>query len=130
MSPRVLIAEDNPGLARVMAFNMKSKGLTVVVAHRGDDAWQMLQQEDFSLLVSDYEMPGMDGITLVRAIRKVERLAHLPVILITGRQMELETNALQAELAIEAIFPKPFSPLKVLALAESILTNSLPISSS
>jgi CheY-like chemotaxis protein len=107
---RVLVADDNPAMAKVIAFNLSAVGFETTVAKNGRMAWEMLEAEPFDLLITDYQMPEMDGRELVRTIRDCPRLRQLPVIMLTAKELELETSMASDELQLISILQKPFSP--------------------
>ena len=77
---KILIAEDNPGLARVLSFKFKACGFTPITCADGQLAWEMFQNEDVSAVVSDQEMPRMTGVELCANIREVN--ANIPLFLV------------------------------------------------
>ena len=105
---RVLIAEDNPGLARVLSFKFKSSGFDPITCGNGKLAWETFQTESFAAVISDQEMPYMTGIELCQKIREVN--PDVPFFLVTGRQLELVSSGAADGLNITSIFAKPFSP--------------------
>ncbi len=118
---RVLVAEDNAGLAHVMSFNLRALGLEVAVAVNGQIAWEMAQAQTFDLIVTDHEMPRLTGIELCTRLRQLPEYATTPIIMVTARELELDLKNLRDELSIGAIFAKPYSPAKVKAKAEELL---------
>ncbi|NND99720.1 MAG: response regulator [Pirellulaceae bacterium] len=120
---KILIAEDNPGLARVLSFKFKSCGFTPITCGDGQLAWEMFQQEDVLAVVSDQEMPRMSGVELCTMIRDVD--AQIPFFLVTGRQLELSSSDAVAALNITNIFAKPFSPGSVVSAVESAIAGSV-----
>ena len=84
---KILIAEDNPGLARVLAFKFKSSGFDPITCANGKLAWETFQEEQFAAVLSDQEMPYMTGIELCQNIRAIDH--EIPFFLVTGRQLEL-----------------------------------------
>lgn len=109
----VLIAEDNPGLARVLSFKFKSCGYSPLVCADGQLAWEAFQNNEVVAIVSDQEMPRMSGVELCRNVRSKNR--DIPFFLVTGRQLELSTTGVEEELRINQVFGKPFSPADVIA---------------
>jgi len=81
---RVLIADDSITTRTLERNILEQQGYQVLLATHGEEAWQRLQQEPIDLLISDAEMPQLDGFALTRRIRHSERLRHLPVILVTS----------------------------------------------
>ena len=117
--PIVIIAEDNPGLARVLSFKLKSSGLQPLICADGEFAWEAFESNQVAAILSDQEMPRLSGVELCRRIRSVDR--RIPFFLVTGRQLELADQGLEEELGIHQIFGKPFSPADVVqAVHEAI----------
>jgi len=83
---QLLVAEDSITSRSLMKSILESAGFQVVTAVDGMDAWQTLQHHDFAALISDIEMPGLDGFSLTEKVRSDSRLAHLPVVLVTALQ--------------------------------------------
>jgi CheY-like chemotaxis protein len=110
---RILIVDDNPAMAKVISFNLGAAGYETVVASDGQVAWEVLQQEHFDFLVTDYQMPRMDGRTLVRTIRENSRYRRLPVIMLTAKELELDGAMASDELQLISILQKPFSPAEL-----------------
>ena len=119
----ILIAEDNPGLARVLSFKFKSCGFTPLACADGQLAWESFQNESGILaVVSDQEMPRMTGVELCQNIRQVN--TDVPFFLVTGRQLELSTTGIVEQLNISEIFAKPFSPAKVVSAVEAAISTA------
>lgn len=82
----VLVAEDSITSRTLLKNILESSGCRVRTAIDGSDALSLLKTEEFDIVVSDVEMPGVDGFELTAAIRRDKRLAELPVILVTGME--------------------------------------------
>lgn len=121
-SPVVVIAEDNPGLARVLSFKFKSSGFTPIVCSDGQIAWEAFQSNDPVAVISDQEMPRMSGVELCRSVRAEN--ATIPFFLVTGRQLELSNTGIIEELGITKIFGKPFSPADVIAAVNHAINGT------
>ena len=67
---------------------LEAAGFEVLIAADGEDAWQILQAQGVDLVVTDVEMPRMDGFALTEAIRGSKRLRDLPVILVTALESD------------------------------------------
>jgi CheY-like chemotaxis protein len=115
---RVLVVEDNRVMADVMRFNFDRAGFDAVVAGNGKAAWELLQAEAFQLLVTDYQMPEMDGRELCLRIRAEPRFAKLPIILLTGKGLEIDRDGVTRELGVSLVMYKPFSPRQLVAIAQ------------
>lgn len=120
--PVVLIAEDNPGLARVLSFKFKSCGFAPIVCADGQLAWEAFQANAPVAVISDQEMPRMSGVELCRNVRSQD--PSIPFFLVTGRQLELSTTGVGEELKITKIFGKPFSPADVIAAVSDAINET------
>ena len=81
---KILIADDEPITRNVLRFQLEGWGHTVVEAENGLWAWELLQTLDCHLVITDWNMPEMTGIELIRKIRKSDRPGYLYVILLTS----------------------------------------------
>jgi two-component system chemotaxis sensor kinase CheA len=96
---RILLAEDTLTTRELERSILETAGYSVLVARDGADAWQLLQDQTVDVVVSDVNMPRMDGIALCRAIRSSPRHAGLPLVLVTSlaspddRRQGLEAGA-------------------------------------
>ena len=114
-SPLVMVVDDSLTVRRVMQRLLQREGYRVVLAKDGLDAIEKLAGERPAVLLSDIEMPRMDGFDLVRNVRADERLAALPVIMITSR-IASKHRELAATLGVEHYLGKPFAEDELLAL--------------
>lgn len=81
---RILVADDSMTTRALEQSVLEAAGFEVATAVDGADAWRQLLESGTDLLVSDIEMPNMDGLTLTRTVRTSERFANLPVVLVTS----------------------------------------------
>jgi len=81
---RILYAEDSSFYAQLVKNYLESAGYEVEIAEDGLSAWERLQHEHFDLLITDIEMPRMNGIELVKKVRSEERFRGLPVMVLTS----------------------------------------------
>jgi EAL domain-containing protein (putative c-di-GMP-specific phosphodiesterase class I) len=104
---RVLVAEDEPPLARLITRVLVSAGYDVVSVGDGNAAVEAVQRGGFDAILSDIQMPGMSGVDVLRAVR--EHDLDVPVLLMTASP-RVETAALAVELGALQYLIKPFSP--------------------
>jgi two-component system chemotaxis sensor kinase CheA len=81
---QVLVADDSVTSRTLEKNILTAAGYGVTVACDGDEAWEMLRTTSIDLLISDVDMPGIDGVELVRRLRADERFRSLPVVLVTS----------------------------------------------
>ncbi|MEM1069342.1 MAG: response regulator [Planctomycetota bacterium] len=118
----IIIAEDNPGLARVLSFKFQASGFQPLICRDGQYAWDAFQEGNIAAILSDQEMPRMSGIEFCRKVRSVD--SDVPFFLVTGRQLELANRGLESELNIRQIFGKPFSPAEVVRAVQEAIDES------
>ncbi|MBX7201197.1 MAG: response regulator, partial [Rhodospirillaceae bacterium] len=85
---RLLVADDSVTTRTLVKSILEASGYEVIDAPDGMNAWQLLQEKGADLVVSDVEMPKMDGFALTEAIRGSKRLREVPVILVTALESE------------------------------------------
>jgi chemotaxis protein histidine kinase CheA len=114
---RILVADDSHTARALAKSALLSAGYEVELAVDGLDAWNRLQRDDFLVLVTDVQMPNMDGFELTRRVRADARFARLPVVIVTTRSTREDIDcglsvgadeyvvkgALQREQLIEAV---------------------------
>jgi DNA-binding response OmpR family regulator len=85
---RLLLAEDDRSLTEVLERGLREEGYRVDVAHRGDDAFHLLQIYDYAAAVLDWRMPGMLGDEIVRRVRRLD--LPVPILMLTARDTTSE----------------------------------------
>ncbi len=85
---RLLVVEDSVTTRTLMKSILETAGYEVLIAIDGQHAWQLLPEAAADLVVSDVDMPRMDGFKLAEAIRSSPRFAYLPVVLVTARETD------------------------------------------
>ena len=83
-APRIVAADDNVALRDVIALTLRSRGFDVVVASDGEAALAAILSDGADGLISDVQMPGLDGLTLCRVLRGLRAYAALPIVVFTG----------------------------------------------
>lgn len=119
----VLVADDMEGMRRILSNSLHQMGVkNVVTASHGAEAWRMVQNHHFDIVISDWNMPHMSGLELLKAIRSTPARATLPVLMMTA-----ETEKHQVQLAIAAgvsgYMVKPFTVGALEAKLRKILTQ-------
>ncbi|MBL8114130.1 MAG: response regulator [Acidobacteria bacterium] len=87
---KVLVADDSTTTRELERSILVASGFEVETAVDGEDAWSKLQLGDFDLLITDVEMPGMNGFELTETVRRDPRFAGLPVVIITSLDKDSE----------------------------------------
>jgi two-component system chemotaxis sensor kinase CheA len=87
---RLLVVDDVVTTRSLVKSVLGAAGYDVLTAVDGADAWRVLQEQGADVVVTDIEMPRMDGFELTRRIRASERFRNLPVVLVTGLESQLD----------------------------------------
>ncbi len=124
MAPQVLICDDEAHILQAVRFKLQRAGLEVLMAHDGAEAWELIQQHRPDLVVSDCQMPRMNGLELIERIRSWEPTAQIPVIMLTGKGYELSPELVHEKLRVAALFTKPFSPRELVAKVQQLLAQT------
>jgi len=121
MSINVLVVEDSPTMRQLIIFALKRlRDSRVVEASDGVDGYKKLSQEKFDIIITDINMPVMDGLKLVSLIRKDQTHREVPIVIITTEgAMEDKKRALA--LGANAYITKPIQASKVLATVKELL---------
>lgn len=120
---KALIAEDNAALRRVIGFTLRGRGFDVTAAADGAIAWESAEHEAFDLLVTDQQMPNMNGLDLVARLRDSTTNRDTPVILLTAKGLELEIDQVREQYGVDSMLHKPFSPAQLATLAEQCVSQ-------
>jgi DNA-binding response OmpR family regulator len=117
-SERVLIVEDDPEIAEVVAVNLRDLGLQTERAPDGRSGLRKALEGRYCLVVLDLMLPGLDGLSVCRAIR--EKDPRLPVLMLTARSEEVD-RVLGLELGADDYLTKPFSVRELAARVKALL---------
>lgn len=85
MAKKILIADDDPTLTRLISIYLGEQGYDTVVAHDGESALRKLEVERPDLIILDVVMPKVNGYAFLFEMRKIEGVARTPVIVLTGK---------------------------------------------
>lgn len=122
---KVLIVDDNVALGRVIQFAMEGAGFETVTAINAKIAFELAQETQFDVVITDQQMPVMTGVELCRELRTLPAYQDCPIILLTAKGLELELPRLQHELDIDATFSKPFSPSALVKTVNELLAATV-----
>jgi CheY-like chemotaxis protein len=109
---RVLIAEDDLVSAKVLSALLQRLGYDVVSARDGDEAWQLFKAEPTRLIVSDWMMPGTDGLALCEKVRGLHDLPYTYFILLTANRTTAENYASRLRPALMTFSPSPSTAMR------------------
>ena len=120
---RILIVEDEHDIADLIAFNLQRSGFEVIKAHDGIEGTELALRERPDLILLDLMLPGRDGYSVFRELRRDTRTANTPVIILTARaQTEDKIQGLEA--GADDYLTKPFSPKELMLRVQAVLKRS------
>lgn len=127
MSVHVLVCDDEPYILHAVRMKLSKAGYDVQTAENGQAALEAARCKMPALLITDLQMPLMDGLTLCRELRSDPAAARLPIILLTAKGFEIDSAHLAEELQLSEVMFKPFSPRELLQSAENAIAMGPPV---
>ena len=113
---RILVVEDEEAIRSFLRLALEAAGYEVVEAANGQEGLAMYHQTAIGLVITDLEMPEMDGATMIEALRDVQ--AQIPVIVISGRPEQF--HSIQA-FGVQYTFQKPFCLNALLSTVHTLM---------
>ncbi|MDT4332911.1 response regulator [Methylomonas sp. MED-D] len=120
MAKTILIVDDSASVRQVVAIALKGAGYDVIEAVDGKDGLSKLNGQKIHLIISDVNMPNMDGITFVKELKQLAAYKFTPVIMLTTESQESKKQEGQAAGA-KAWVVKPFQPAQMLAAVSKLI---------
>ena len=122
MTGRIVAADDEADIRRLVAFTLRRRGYVVIEASAGDEALTLIRQEQPDLAVLDVLMPGMTGIEVAQALSQDPTTASIPIILLSALGQVTDVKAgLQSGARI--YLTKPFAPPDLVASVANVLAS-------
>jgi len=123
---KALVVDDEFHIVQVVSIKLKNNGFDVVTAENGSDGYELASQTLPDIIVSDHQMPIMNGVEMIEKLRQNPETAHIPVIMLTARGFAIEDEQ-KEQLRVSACLSKPFSPREVLATIEDVLKQDAAV---
>jgi two-component system, chemotaxis family, chemotaxis protein CheY len=117
---KVLIVDDSVSMRQMVSFTLRQGGFEVIEAEHGQDALNKLASVTVDLIITDLNMPVMDGITLIQNARKLPSMKGKPILMLTTEGLASKKEQGKAAGATGWIV-KPFAPEKLLATLAKVL---------
>jgi DNA-binding response OmpR family regulator len=116
----ILVVDDEFDVAELLAELLITRGHRVTTAINGLLGRSLLMENDYDLVITDFMMPIVDGIELVQSMRSNDRLAGIPVIMISAQR---DLPRIVGEGLVQATLQKPFSPEKLYATIAQVTAS-------
>jgi two-component system alkaline phosphatase synthesis response regulator PhoP len=118
----ILIADDEPHLVHILAYNLRKVGAHVETACNGAECVEKAKRLHLDLIVSDYQMPILDGLQACMMLKADPVTSQIPVVMLTARGHRL-TDAELAQTNIRRVLPKPLSARQLLEAVNAVLSE-------
>ena len=123
--PRVLVVEDEPAQAEVLAYNLEAEGFTVDRAETGDEALMLVDESRPDLILLDWMLPGVSGIEICRRLKLRSETRAVPVIMVSARAEEVD-RVRGLETGADDYVVKPYSLVELMARVRGQLRRARP----
>jgi two-component system chemotaxis response regulator CheY len=120
MSKRIMTADDSASVRQMVAFTLKGAGYEVVEAVDGKDALTKLAATPVHMLITDLNMPNLDGIGLIKGVRANPSYKFIPIIMLTTESQDSKKQEGKSAGATGWII-KPFRPEQLIAVVKKVL---------
>lgn len=115
MKKKILFVDDEDDIREVLQIRLESNGYNVVTAASGEEALEKVTSEKPDLMILDIMMPGMDGLTVLKTLRRGDANPNLPVIMLTAKRQKMIGELFEFE-NIQGFVEKPFEAAVLLDL--------------
>jgi two-component system, chemotaxis family, chemotaxis protein CheY len=117
---RILAVDDSPSMRDMVRIALSSAGFRVTQAGDGEEALEIARKDSFDLVLSDVNMPRMDGISLIRALRSEAAYKHTPILMLTT-ESSAERKREGKDAGATGWIVKPFDPALLVATMQRVL---------
>ena len=122
-APRILIVDDSATMRRILTNTLHTIGYTdVVEASSGREALQAIKSSPVDLIITDWIMPDVDGVTLTCMLRRSEEYSRLPILMVTARSVDVDIMA-AVRAGVNGYLVKPFTVEKLKEKIGQILSG-------
>ena len=115
MGQTILVVDDSPTVVKFVSFSLKNSGFTVVTARDGMDAIETLSNlsDDVDLIITDLNMPNLDGYGLIEAVRQNQEYRHTPIVILSSEDGD-DDRARGMQAGASSYLVKPFKSGRLL----------------
>lgn len=120
---KILVVDDDPAIIRLLSAVLRYEAMKVVQTNKGEEALDIIEREKPDLVLTDFAMPGMNGVEICRRVKQNPRTAGTPVILMTGALTRADCQQTLAQ-GVDGFLQKPFSVKQLLDLMNAVTGNN------
>ena len=123
MKEKILIVDDEKDILELIDYNLSKNGYRVKTVTTGEEALELIKENDYDLIILDLMLPGVDGFDLCKIIKADKQKASIPIVMVTAKSEEADKVA-GLEIGADHYVTKPFSPRELLAIVKATLRRS------
>jgi DNA-binding response OmpR family regulator len=123
MAKRILLCDDEAHILRAAEFKFKRAGYEVLLAGDGEEGWELVLSQRPDVIVTDCQMPRLNGLQLAERVKNTPETSGLPVIMLSAKGFELSPEVIREQFGIRTMLAKPFSPRELFQRVEAVLNG-------
>lgn len=120
MKEKILVVDDEKDILELVEYNLTKNGYRVKTVTSGEEALELIKENDYDLIILDLMLPGVDGFDLCKIIKADKKKANIPIVMVTAKADEADKVA-GLEIGADHYVTKPFSPRELLAIVKATL---------
>lgn len=126
MAEKILVVEDDKHISKLIKYNLEKAGFGCVTTITGEEAFEVLEENEIDLIILDIMLPKMDGFEFCKFLRQNADWKQIPVLMLTARGEEVD-RIVGLELGADDYMVKPFSPRELILRIKAILRRGTPV---
>jgi two-component system phosphate regulon response regulator PhoB len=120
MKEKILVVDDEKDILELIDYNLSKNGYRVKTVTSGEEALDLVKENDYDLIILDLMLPGVDGFDICKIIKADKHKANIPIVMVTAKADEADRVA-GLEIGADHYVTKPFSPRELLAIVKATL---------
>jgi len=120
MKEKILVVDDEKDILELIDYNLTRNGYRVKTVPSGEEALELIKENDYDLIILDLMLPGVDGFDICKIIKADKQKANIPIVMVTAKADEADKVA-GLEIGADHYVTKPFSPRELLAIVKATL---------
>lgn len=120
MKEKILVVDDEKDILELVEYNLTKNGYRVKTVTSGEEALELIKENDYDLIILDLMLPGVDGLDLTKIIKADKLKAGIPIVMVTAKSEEADRVA-GLEIGADHYVTKPFSPRELVAIVKATL---------
>ncbi len=120
MKESILVVDDEKDILELIDYNLSKNGYRVKTASSGEEALELVKENEYDLIILDLMLPGVDGFDICKIIKSDRQRANIPIVMVTAKSDEADKVA-GLEIGADHYVTKPFSPRELMAIVKATL---------